>query len=426
MNKYIKYILAFIIFLIVGEIIHNYIKNYLDNNKKEAFTNYNELPYISDLTKSQPRHINSNDYIPDNGLQPIIVTTKQKTLNNGTLPTIGYVSSKSASIIPVNIIRQRILPCEYREFATNNEVYNNILSGNIDLAIIRDMNVIQGLTTSNINSNTTININYNQLKVIAPMYYETMYLLTTKELKDLSHFQMVNLLEKPVKLYTSKNNKQLLDTIISVTGVETTKLEIYSYNTMDKAALEYILNPEGIFFGCFHFKNPILQNLLENVECLTLDYIPTRGSMYAIGGYSFKKPISDEALDIKIKTLYETLLSAFNVSSNLVGHNLSKNKLNNRSGSKLYKTINLRTSLYISNLDSFTKEQLVMLSKNIVEWYQTFSSELNKWNTKQTLNNADDLSFRFEDLSYVDPKLEIETHMNDELRILGYVGELKN
>jgi hypothetical protein len=258
------------------------------------------------------------------------------------------------------------------------------------------------------------------------MYYETMYLLTTKELKDLSHFQMVNLLEKPIKLYTSKNDKPLLDTIISVTGIETTKLEIYSYDTMEKAALQYILNPSGIFFGCCHFKNPILQNLLDNVSCLTLDYIPTRGSMYAIGGYSFKNPISDEALDLKINALYDTLLSAFNVNDNLVGHNLSKNNLINRSGSKLYRTINLRTSLYISNLDSFTKEQLVTLSKNMVEFYQTMSSELNKWNAKQTLNNIDDLSFRFEELSYVDPKLEIESHMNDELRALGYVGELEN
>jgi flagellin-specific chaperone FliS len=430
MNKYIKYTLAFIIFLIVGEIIHNYIKKYLDkkNQKKETFTNYNELPYISDLTKSQPRHINSNGYTPDEGLQPIIVTTKQKTLNNGNLPTIGYVGSKSASIIPINIIRQRILPCEYRELPTNNDVYNNILNNNIDLAVIRDLVVIQGLTNVNTNTTTstitTTTTNVNQLKVIAPMYYETIYLLTTKELKDLSHFQMVNLLEKPVKLYTSKNDKQLLDTIISVTGIENTKLQIYSYDTMEKAALQYILNPEGLFFGCCHFKNPILQNLLDNVSCLSLDYIPTRGSMYAIGGYSFKKPISDESLDLKIKTLYETLLSAFNVNSNLVGHNLSKNNLINRSGSKLYKTINLRTSLYISNLDSFTNEQLVSLSKNMVEFYQTMSSELNKWNTKQTLNNIDNLSFRFEELSYVDPKLEIEEHMNNELRALGYVGEL--
>jgi flagellin-specific chaperone FliS len=426
MNKYIKYTIAIIIFLIVGEIIHNYIKNYLDkdnaNNKQETFTNYNELPYISDLSKSQPRHINSNSYTPDEGLQPIIVTTKQKTLNDGSLPVIGYVGSKSASIIPVNIIRQRILPCEYRELPTNNDVYNSIVTANIDLAIIRDLVVIQGLTNANINANATT----NQLKVIAPMYYETMYLLTTKELKDLSHFQMVNLLEKPIKLYTSKNDKPLLDTIISVTGIETTKLEIYSYDTMEKAALQYILNPSGIFFGCCHFKNPILQNLLDNVSCLTLDYIPTRGSMYAIGGYSFKNPISDEALDLKINALYDTLLSAFNVNDNLVGHNLSKNNLINRSGSKLYRTINLRTSLYISNLDSFTKEQLVTLSKNMVEFYQTMSSELNKWNAKQTLNNIDDLSFRFEELSYVDPKLEIESHMNDELRALGYVGELEN
>lgn len=431
MNKYIKYIIAFLIFLIIGEIIHIYIKNYLDiknknkndninNTKKEAFINYNELPYISNLSKSQPRHINSNGFKPDDELQPIIVTTKQKQFNNGTLPKIGYVGSKAANIIPVNIIRQRILPCEYTELTTNNEVYNNISSGNIDLAIIRDLLVIQGLT----NSNTNANANNNQIKVIAPMYYETMYLLTTKDLKDLSHFQMVNLLEKPIKLYTSKNDKTLLDTIISVIGIETTKLEIYSYDTMEKASLEYILNPEGIFFGCCHFKNTILQNLLDNVSCLTLDYIPTRGSMYAIGMYSFKNPISDEALDIKINTIYETLLSAFNVNANTVGHNLSKNKLSNRSGSNLYITVNLRTSLYISNLDSFTKGQLVQLSKNMVEWYQTMSSELNNWNVKQMLNNVDDLSFRFEELSYVDPKLEIESHMNSELRNLGYVREL--
>lgn len=424
MNRYLKYILAFLIFLIVGELIHKYIRNKTNKSDKtnkinnEQFTNYNELPYIANLLKSQPRNINSNEYIPDEYLQPIVITTKQQTLSNGNLPTIGYVGTKSISVIPINIIRQRILQCEYIDYPTNTELYNNILSSNIDLAIIRDINVIQDLTNNSIT-------NQNQLKVIAPLFYETIYLLTTEELKDLSHFQFINLLDKPVKLYTSTNDKQLLDIIIKVTGIETTKLEIYTYDTMEKSALEYILNPEGIFFCCCHFKNPTLQNLFENVSCLSLDYLPTRSSMYAIGGYSFKNPISDEALDLKIKVLNDTLLSLFNVSNNVIGHNLSKNKLINRSGSNIYRTINLRSSLYISNLDSFTEEQLMMLSKNMVEYYQTMSFELNKWNNKETLNNVDDLSFVFNEFSYVDPKLEIEEHMNIELQNLGYVSKIK-
>lgn len=437
MKKYKKTIIVIIIFLIVGELIHKYIKNYLDkknknnntnktdktigkeenNNKKaEAFTNYNELPYISNLSKSQPRNINNNGYKPDSNLQPIIITTKVNALQNGNLPVIGYYGNNRANTIPINILRKYIIPCEYIQYKTNDELYNQFKNGNMELGIIRDMTVINGLTLNNSNE--------NNIKVIAPMYYETVFLLSTKELKDLTHFQMINLLTEPIKLYTSKNDKPLLDIIIAVTNIDTTKIEIYEFDNMEKAALSYILDSEGLYFCCCHFKNPILQNLLDSISCLTLDYIPTRSSMYAIGGYSFKNPISNESLDKKINNLYETLVISFNANKNMIGHNLSKNKLNNRSGSKMYRTFNLRTSLYLTKLKSFSDKQLHILSNKLIEWYQTMSTELDKWNDKQELNNVDDISFKLDYISFIDSKLEIVPQVNDKLKELGYIYAL--
>ena len=403
MTDYKKYLLYFIIFLILGEIIHNKLKN-----KKEEFTNYNELPHLTNLDKSQPRRINSISYQPETKLQPIIIRTKVPTLKNGELPRLGFYGTNSyASKIPVSIIRKYVLPIEYSRYETSEKVLLGLKKGEIQLGLIRDYNILSRLRLNNKNPN---------IKVLVPMYYETVFFLTSKELKDLSHFQMINLIvSKPVKLFTTTNDKPLLDIIINICKIDATKLEIYVYKSMEDASLNFILNPESILFTCCHFKNGILQKLLKEVECLVLPFIPTYNSLIEIGGYNQKNPVNDDkinALLIKSKKELNNVLGS-DIQSVLYSHNLSKNILKNRNNNQTYKTIKMRLSMYISNLDKFNDKQLKMLSSNMIEYYQTMGAELNKWNTVEMMNNNDEESFNLEEITMVTKKLEIEDNVKN-------------
>lgn len=430
MNK--KYILYVIIFLIIGELIHQYYKSFKSIyttttrtinqttinqstiNQKEEFTNYNELPTLTDLSKSYPRRINSIAYKPDTDIQPITISTIVPTLTTGKFPTLGFYGNNSyASKIPINIIRHSILPIEYKRYETSKEVCDNLELEEIELGLFRDYDIISRLRTNG----------QTKQEMIIPMYYETMYFLTSKELKDLPHFQNVNLEGKPIKLFTTSNDKPLLDKIIKICNIDTTKLEIYAFKSMEDASMNFILNPESIIFICCHFKNGILQKLLNELECLVLPFIPNRDSLIAIGGYNQRNPVNDEKLRALIEYKMKELKYEFNnVYSSIVNQNLTKNILYHRNDKQVYKTIKLRTSLYIGHLDIFTEKQLSMLSKNMIKSYQTMGKELDNWNKIDVLDNNDEDSFNLDEVAVVLKEIKIENTMNNEIRKLGYIN----
>lgn len=429
----IKYKICYVMFfLLLAEIIHHYIK-YKNRNSftskfnkencnKEGFTslsanvNYNELPSLTNITKSYPMIIDNIGYKPMSMLQPIVITTKLKTLKNGKLPLLGYYRDNlSVSIIPSIIIRKKVLPVNLVNYNTSVELLENINSNKCDLGIIRDMDVL--------------NLDSNKVKpfVIIPMFYETLYLLSSNKIKDLNHFQQINNLTRKIKIYTNKNDELILNKIISITNIERSNIEIYSYENINKSAMEFILNPEGLFFICCHFKNSILQNLLNSIECLTLDYIPTYKSMLEIGNYSYKNPVNENSLNLLLKNVTNKLEVIIGISTfkfnNVLFHNLSKNKLKNRNNSQNYNTYSIRSSLYISrnNLLTFTNEQLQLLASNMIKWYQTIEMEINKWNNLLDINNDDNKSFKLNYISCIDSKLEIESNMKNEMIKLNYI-----
>ena len=418
MLNFKKYVLLILCFLLIGELTHIYIKNTIKNknNKNEGFVNYNELPHISNINKSYPRHISSNIMKIDEGLQPIVIKTKLLTLTNNKLPIIGYYGNNSyASIIPLNIIRKKILPINYIAINDSNEVYNKLNNKDIDIGLIRDCDVLRLL-----NKNKLMNI-----RILLPMYYETIFLFTSKDLSNITHFQLINLQTKPIKLYTTKNDKLLLDIIIEKTNIDTSKLEIYIYNNLEDVSVNFILNPLSICFICCHFKNKILRQLFNSVICVSLDYIPTMSSLLQIGNYSNKNPINEDALlkikDSVVKNLTFSLVSPDFEVSNLLYHNLSKNNLLNRNNSNVYNTFHLRLSLYIRKDNLFTNEQLFIFASNSIKWYQTFSSELDKWNYNELLDNNDNLSYKLDTISMIDSRIKIEENVKNKMIQLGYI-----
>lgn len=413
---YKKYILYVFIFLIIGEIIHTYYKlknNNLENKIDETFQNYNELPTLTNMNKSYPRNINTISYKPDLGLQSISIVTKIPTLITGKLPVLGYYGNNLyASKIPISIIRHYVLPIEYKKYITSLDVFNSLNNNNIELGLFRDYDMLTNLKTIN-----------NRIEILIPLYYETIYFLTSKELKDLSHFQNINLEEKALKLFTTKNDKYILDKIIKICNIDNTKLEIYTFDLMENASANFILNPKSILFICCHFKNGILQTLLNKIECLVLPYIPNKESLIAIGNYNQKNPINNEKLLQLINYYINKLKNEFdNVYSSIINHNLSKNKLINRNGKHMYKTIKIRNSIYISKINDFTTTQLTMFSENIVKWYQTMGNELNKWNTIKMLNNIDEQSFNLNEIAVISKKIKIEDTMNNKLYNLKLIS----
>jgi hypothetical protein len=404
-----NYFIYIIIFLLLGEIIHYYIKKSNKTNEGFITKNYNELPDTIDVNKSYPRKVNNNLISINNHLQPIIIKTKIPLLKTGNLPLLGYYGNNSsyASIIPINILRKKILPLNYSRYNSSMDVLNNLMNNNIQLGIIRDHEIL---------------LNNNDIKIIVPLYYETVFLLTGINLKDLTHLQLINLSNKKYKLYLSKNDKYILDIIIKYTEINTNNLEIYTYIKLEDAITNFILDKEGLFFCCCHFKNSLLQSLLNSIECFVLEYIPTINSMTEIGNYSFKNPINYETLNNKILNIKMKIENKFNtVYPSIKKHNLNKNKLLSNNNKQIYNTLYLRNSLYINNINLFTNNQLKLLSKNIIKWYQTFSKELNNWNNITFLINDDQYSFNLDEIANVNKKIKFENNMKTEIANLGYI-----
>lgn len=442
-----KYILYIIIFLLLGEIVHQSVKYYIrqikvsntatinnadssninnsvtsSNTKNintrvnsrdyEGFKNYNELPYLSDLSKSEPRYVNTDTYNPDTALEPIIIETKIPILSTGNLPVLGYYyDTNYANNVTVSVIKKYILPVTISSYSTSSDVINAIKSNIINLGIIRDYNI---LSLDNLDTQDKL----GNIEVISPLLYETVFMITTSSIK-ITHFQLINLQDKPINIYTNPNDIELLNIIIDVLKIERGLLRIYVINDMAKCISEFILDNGGILFICCHFKNKYLQSLCDNIKCCVLDYIPTLDTLRAVGNYSKAKPINMDAL-IKIRdTMLKELYKSVYVISGY-DHNLSRNNMISLSKSMIYSTLNIRNSLYI-NTRNFTEYQLVLLSQNMVKYYQTLSANLNEWNNKQELNNEDVSSFDFLNLANVNYKLPIELNIKNELKKLNLI-----
>lgn len=427
MNKYILYVL---IFLILGEIIHQIIKgninlsSILDNNinknkdnniyteseaNKEQFTNYNELPHLSNLNKSYPRDINTNSYTPDTGIQPIVIETKLPVLSNGELPTLGYYYDNNyANSMITSIIRKYILPANITLYKESNTIYTDLVkTKKLNLGIIRDYEVINNITN---NSNTGTDL----INVICPLIYETVFMITTNKI-PITHFQLVNNIniKTPIKLFTTPNDKPLLDIILNIFKIDTRRLEVNVIQSMTKCISEFMLEDESILFICCHFKNKYLRALFENKQCVLLDYIPTIKTLRAIGNYSKNKPINNDALEKLNNKLLTDFYKELNISG-LYYYNLSKNKVVSLVNSSIYKTVNIRNSLYI-NKELFTSYQLELLANNIIRYYQTLEQSLNNWNTIPEYDNNDTKSLDFLQLSNVNPRIEIEENIKQNL-----------
>lgn len=413
MNNIKRYVIYIIIFLIIGEILHESIKYYIkkiNNNNtskkeinekvnNEGFTNYNELPHLTNLTKSYPRRVTNISHNIENNLEPIVVTTKVPVLSSGQLPTIGYYCDNNyANSLMVRMIKKEILPVLDKQYDTSKKILKDIELNKANLGIIRDYEVL--------NNNT------GKLEVIAPLLFETVYMITTNKI-NISHFQLINLQEKPIKIFTNPNDIEVLELIISIFKIDSRKLEIYVIKDISRCISEFILDDKSILFICCHFKNKYLQSLLENKKCCVLEYIPTLDTLKEIGNYSKRKPINTDAL-LKIKShmlnqIYDTMYI-----NKIYKHNLSKNNVVSLTNSKIYNTLNIRNSLYI-NKKNFTNYQLEMLSSNMIKKYQTLLMGLNEWNRLELYDNNDTNSIDFMNLANINNTLEIENTMKNEL-----------
>jgi hypothetical protein len=425
MVKYMKYIICVIIFLLIGELIHNYVKSLnkyekgkevlldgkevlLDGKEglldgKELFTNYNELPHLIDLSKSNYRYINNDTYNPDINLQPIILKSKIPVLSNGDLPKLGYyIDNKYANVIIVKMVKKYVIPISEKSYNTSLNILDDLLSYNLNLGIVRDYEVINHIKE----------YGNNDIKVICPLIYETLYMIK-KESLNLKHFQYINTNVDIVKIFTILNDKPILDLLILYLNIDVRKLEINVLSSIDRCISSFILEEKSILFICCHFKNGYLQALLKDNKCYVLDYIPTITSLMEIGNYSKTNPINDDALD-KIRKHTLQLINN-KLHTKIYYHNLSKNNiLSENNNDNIYETFNIRNSLYIYE-QYFTEYQQDLLSKNIIKYYQTCLSELNKWNVIPELNNIDNNSLDFLNLSNVHKLIMFNDFVKKEL-----------
>lgn len=430
MNKMNKYILYVLIFLILGELIHQIIKGningsiVLDNNinskikiQKEEFTNYNELPYLSTLNKSYPRDINkyysmttnNNLYKKESIVIPIVIESRVPVLSTGNLPILGYYYDNNyANSMITSIIRKYILPTNILQYKKSYLIYEDLIKEKkIHLGIIRDYEVIKKI---NINNNSI----QEKTNVICPLIYETLFMITTNKIQ-ITHFQLINNIniKSPIKLFTTPNDKQLLDIILNIFKIDTRKIEVNVIESMTKCISEFMLEDESILFICCHFKNKYLRALFENKQCVLLDYIPTLSTLRLIGNYSKIKPINNDALEKLQYKMLNDLYKELEITG-LYYYNLSKNKVVSLVNSSIYKTVNIRNSLYI-NKELFTSYQLELLSDNIIRYYQTLEKSLNNWNKIPEYDNNDTNSLDFLQLSNVNPKLDIEENIKQKL-----------
>lgn len=409
------YIICFILFLILGELIHNYIKskntssnnNIKNTNKREQFKNYNELPHLTDLSKSNFRYINDDNYKPDINLQPIVIKSKIPVLSNGDLPTLGYyIDNNYANTIIVKMLKKYIIPMNTNSYNTSLNILNDLVNYKINLGIIRDYEVINYIKKYNNN-----NDNGDDINVVCPLLYETIYILRKEDL-NLEHLQYINIQDNIIRIFTILNDKPILDILILYLNIDTRKIEINVLSTPEKCISNFILEEKSILFICCHFKNGYLQSLLENNKCYALDYIPTINSLMAIGNYSKNNPINDDALEKMRKNILKLLHEELYVK--IYNHNLSKNNLLSLNDDSIYETFNIRNSLYIYDR-FFTDYQQILLSTNIIKYYQTFLSELNKWNNIPALNNVDNNSLDFLHLSNVNKSINFNEYVKKEL-----------
>lgn len=433
------YIICFIFFLIIGELIHNYIKsinnslpnNNVKTNKKEAFKNYNELPHLTDLSKSNFRYIDNDNYEPNINLQPIVVKTKIPVLLNGDLPTLGYyIDNNYGNTIIVKMLKKYVIPINTNSYNTSLNILNDLVNYKINLGIIRDYEVINYIKNHNNikntynkkiynkkkynksnNKNNSKEINDDIINVVCPLLYETIYILKKEDL-NLEHLQYINIQDNIIRIFTILNDKPILDTLILYLNIDTRKIEINVLSTPEKCISNFILEEKSILFICCHFKNGYLQSLLENNKCYVLDFIPTINSLMAIGNYSKNNPINDDALEKIRVNILKLLCEELHVK--IYNHNLSKNNVLSLNSASIYETFNIRNSLYIYN-KFFTDYQQELLSKNIIKYYQTFLAEINKWNNIPELNNIDNTSLDFLHLSNVNKSINFNEYIKNEL-----------
>lgn len=411
--KYIAYILVITLIILTIKFRYERLNNKINNKSTEKFINYKKK--------------NQNLQIP-------LQNDKYPVNNNNNLPLIVMKNSKSYSILNLGVlengtisfelskfIRKYIYPIKVFTFNNYFDLYNSMINNDIHLSFIPEDILIKSVNRNDKYINIELNLNNddelnndesnNNLDIIVPAYYETMFLISTDSnniynFEDIEKIDPTTNQNKNIGIWNnSKYYFQIVcknKNIVYDDNSNKKKFNSIYYDDLASLFAAFLSNQiNGIFLIC-HPKNTYLQNFMD------VDYI--KRELILIDFYKNNNDKLNTSFINNMKTDINWLFKDhFNIQK-VFKDNSNKKYLN---------TFNIRTLLTINNSTEnkiIKKEIKSEFIDNLIKEYQSLNLFVKNWNYAINLDNNDSYSFDFNALGSIPKELNIDNIVSNKLQ----------
>jgi hypothetical protein len=369
----------------------------------ENFNDYNNYTYHKSENSAidQPK-IN---YYPNNGFQPLVFT------NSEIFPelVLGCYVDGDVSFFISLVMQKYVYPFILNTYNNDIEILNDIINNNIHMGFIREYIIL-----NKINNNDDI----NDIVVIAPTYYETVFCVANLNVvyDSLSDIVLSNFNNTKYNISYIARDYDLVKEILSFNNIDidinTDNITITSYDNIDE--LVNSNNRYDILCLCCHPKNKQFQQLLLNNTNKLLNIFSSK---------LLQSNINTIKLSMKSKFPWIFHIQQYSISKlpKIVNNGLFYNTFQVRSLLCCKKTL-LKSS---TNKNQHLDTVLPRFTKRFIELYQTIQLNIDKWNVINNSNmlfdNTDTQSFNFNSISTIPKPLKIHPDMLELLQNINKI-----
>ena len=405
--KYIAYILVITLIILTIKFRHERLSK---KNNNEQFTNYkkkNQNLQIPFQNENYPVNYTNN--------LPLIVMKNSKAYS---MLNLGVLENGTISFELCKFIRKYIYPIRVFTFNNYFDLYNNMINNNIHLSFIPEDILIKSVNRNDKYINTVLNLYdndelnndelNNNLDIIVPAYYETMFLISTDTnkiytIEDIEKIDPTTNENKKIGIWNnSKYYFQIVcknKNIVYDDNSNKKKFNSIYYNDLASLFAAFLSNQINAIFLICHPKNTYLQNFMET------DYIKRELILIDFYKNNFSNNIDNKLNTAFINNMKTDINWLFKDYFNI------QKVFKDNSNKKYLNTFNIRALLTINNSteDKIIKSEIKSeFIDNIIKEYQSLNLFVKNWNYSINLDNNDDYSFDFNSLSSIPKELNID------------------
>jgi len=310
--------------------------------------------------------------------------------------SVGYLSSQ--------VIQKYIYPVDIQTFNNDKQLVEALNTNTIQMALIREFKILNHIKFNQVGKSS--------IHVLAPTYYETLFVLG-KSLLPFSALREIpnSNFQRKITIAYLDRDYYLVNNILAFNNinisVETDKIKNTKYPNILEIIEDYTLGNIDIICICCHPKNTVLQEMMLTSKNKLLRIIDT--NIFQDNIDEFKKETKKQFPWIFFTDTYPVIKMPQIVNSG-----------------NLYSTFQVRSLLVCNDELPLEDEVMLELTSNLVENYQTLQLNVENWNAIEggeiLIDNTDKKSYDFNTLSTV-PK-ELNIHL-DMIKVLKKIKKIE-